>query len=139
MLIIDNETEISVNPELLETITSHLNDKEVELLFVDDESIRELNLEHRGKDKPTDVLSFPLEAMPHAPLGTVVISLDTATRIAKELGHNVDDEIALLFIHGMLHLLGMDHEVDNGEMRQREAQLIEEFDLPKSLILRTED
>lgn len=139
MLIIDNETEISVNPELLETITSHLNDKEVELLFVHDESIRELNLEHRGKDKPTDVLSFPLEAMPHAPLGTVVISLDTATRIAKELGHNVDDEIALLFIHGMLHLLGMDHEVDNGEMRQREAQLIEEFDLPKSLILRTED
>lgn len=138
MLIIDNETTTEIKTALLERIHAHLCDKEVELLFVSDESMRELNLEHRGFDKTTDVLSFPLEPMPYAPLGTIVISIDTAQRVANDIGHDMNHEVALLFIHGMLHLLGMDHEVDNGEMREKEAKLITEFDLPQSLILRTE-
>ena len=138
MLTIDNETTRTITATVLETICDHLCDKEVELLFVDDEAIRTLNLEHRGKDKATDVLSFPLEATPYAPLGTIVISVDTAQKVADELGHTLEDEVALLFIHGMLHLLGMDHEVDNGEMRDQEAALIQTFHLPQSLILRTE-
>jgi probable rRNA maturation factor len=56
---------------------------------------------------------------------------------AKELGHSEQDELSLLFIHGMLHLLGFDHEVDEGEMREKEKALINTFDLPKSLIIRT--
>ena len=138
MLIVDNETNTTLETDLLESIHAHLSDQEVELLFVDDVRIQELNLEHRGKNKATDVLSFPLEPTPYAPLGTIVISVDTAKRIAEELGHTINHEIALLFIHGMLHLLGMDHEVDTGEMRDKEAQLIAHFNLPKSLILRTE-
>jgi len=54
------------------------------------------------------------------------------------LGHSYNDEVTLLFIHGLLHLLGFDHEVDNGQMREEERKLIEYFSLPKSLILRSE-
>ena len=57
---------------------------------------------------------------------------------SKELGHTPQDELALLFIHGLLHLLGYDHECDNGEMRAKEEELIKKFDLPESLIIRTD-
>ncbi|MGB2553760.1 rRNA maturation RNase YbeY, partial [Campylobacter sp. MOP51] len=56
-----------------------------------------------------------------------------------ELGHERDSEIALLFTHGLLHLLGFDHEIDSGEMRSKECEVIEKFNLPKSLIVRTMD
>ena len=137
MLSIENETSLHVDTKLLETICDDISDKEVELLFVDDETIHKINLEHRGVDKPTDVLSFPLEDMPHAPLGTIIISIDTAKKVANELNHSVEEEIALLFIHGVLHLSGFDHEVDNGEMREKESELIQKYNLPKSLIIRT--
>ena len=64
--------------------------------------------------------------------------MDLAKRKANELGHNVNDEIALLFTHGFLHILGFDHETDNGEMREKEREIIENFKLPKSLIIRNE-
>jgi probable rRNA maturation factor len=76
--------------------------------------------------------------MPMAPLGSIVISSWHVESMAQELGHSNNDELALLFIHGMLHLLGYDHEVDNGEMRNEEAKLIEKFALPQSLIIRTQ-
>jgi len=76
--------------------------------------------------------------MPISPLGSIVISALHVETLAKELGHTNDDELALLFTHGLLHLLGYDHEVDNGEMREKELQLIEKFNLPKSLIVRTQ-
>ena len=72
------------------------------------------------------------------PLGSIVISIDTAKKEAEEFGHSIEDEIKLLFIHGLLHLLGYDHEIDNGEMRAKEAEIIEKFNLPKSLIVRNE-
>ncbi|OYZ58892.1 MAG: hypothetical protein B7Y17_05880 [Sulfuricurvum sp. 24-42-5] len=58
--------------------------------------------------------------------------------MANQLGHTQDDELALLFIHGMLHLLGMDHETDNGEMRVQEELLVRKHSLPLSLIVRTQ-
>ena len=71
-------------------------------------------------------------------LGSVVINLDLAELKAAQLGHGRDDETALLFTHGMLHVLGYDHESDDGQMRVKECEIIEKFHLPKSLIVRTE-
>ena len=71
-------------------------------------------------------------------LGSVVINLDLVELKAAQLGHGRDDETALLFTHGMLHVLGYDHESDSGQMRVKECEIIEKFRLPKSLIVRTE-
>jgi len=73
------------------------------------------------------------------PLGSIVISSGFVQERSNELGHSEKDELLLLFIHGLLHLLGYDHEDDNGEMRKREKELILKFDLPSSLIVRTEE
>lgn len=138
MIELDNETSLQVNENFLNTIASSLTKKEIELIITTNEYIREINKEHRGIDKDTDVLSFPYVEMPMAPLGSIVISSNHVIQKAQELGHTQDDELSLLFIHGLLHLLGFDHEVDNGEMRAEEARLIEKFNLPKSLIIRTQ-
>jgi len=138
-LSIENETDYSINSDRLKKIKDHLSDKTVELTFVLDDRMREINLQNRGVDKSTDVLSFPIEPFANAPLGEVVINLERALSDAKKLGHSLDSEVALLFIHGMLHLLGYDHETDNGQMRAEERRLIEEFGLPQSLIIRSED
>ena len=71
-------------------------------------------------------------------LGSVVINLDLVELKAAQLGHGRDDETALLFTHGLLHVLGYDHESDSGQMRAKECEIIEKFRLPKSLIVRTE-
>ena len=71
-------------------------------------------------------------------LGSVVINLDLVELKAAQLGHGKDDETALLFTHGMLHVLGYDHESDDGQMRAKECEIIKKFRLPKSLIVRTE-
>ncbi len=115
-----------------------LTKKDVELIITDNEEIQKLNKEYRNTDKPTDVLSFPLENIPFSPLGSIIISIDKAKEKAKELGHTVDEELTLLFVHGLLHLLGYDHEKDNGQMRQKEADIIVKYHLPKSLIIRSQ-
>jgi len=145
MKIIDleNQTDLPVDIDALEAIAQSLTTKEIELILTDNASIRELNQEHREKDKPTDVLSFPMDApfteqsIFGMPLGSIVISADFVKEKAKELGHTIQDELSLLFIHGMLHLLGFDHESDHGEMREREKEIIKQFHLPSSLIVRT--
>ncbi|MDR0271961.1 MAG: rRNA maturation RNase YbeY [Clostridiales bacterium] len=86
---------------------------EVSISFVSDEEIRELNNKYREQDKPTDVLSFPtMEAPPGKifPMGDIVISTETAARQAQEYGHTYERELTFLTVHGMLHLLGLDHE-----------------------------
>lgn len=90
---------------------------EVSILLTDDEHIKELNREYRGVDAPTDVLAFSqMEGEPvgcgtsDGLLGDVVISVETAKRQAEEHGHSLDDEIDILLAHGLLHLLGYDHE-----------------------------
>ncbi len=138
MIELTNETDTKIDRVPLQAIADHLTDKDIELIITDNEGIRELNREHRGKDKATDVLSFPLEEMEGFPLGSIVISYDKVQEVARELGHSEEDELKLLFIHGLLHLLGYDHETDNGEMRAKERELMERFGLPKSLIERGE-
>ncbi|WP_373876876.1 rRNA maturation RNase YbeY [Helicobacter suis] len=111
----------------------------VELLLVDVEKMRELNLEFRGLDKSTDVLSFPLEIPGQKLLGSVVINVELATIEAKQRGHSLFAEITLLFVHGCLHLLGFDHEKDRGEQREKEEEVIRVFNLPATLIVRTQE
>lgn len=121
---------------LLEQIADFLGSGDIELVFVSDDEMREINRSQRGIDKATDVLSFPYESVAGGLAGSVVISTDTASRVAAELGHSAECEIALLFLHGVLHVLGYDHEKDSGEMREKEKEVIEHFSLPKSLIIR---
>jgi probable rRNA maturation factor len=99
--------------------------------------MRIINYEYRDIDTTTDVLSFPSEPFPQAPLGSIIISINKVEQMAQKLGHSIHEEMTLLFIHGMLHLLGMDHEVDNGEMRLREEEIVTALGLSASLIVRT--
>ncbi len=137
MIEITNETGYTPNENLLETIAAELTDRDIELVLTNNAAIREMNRQTRGIDAPTDVLSFPLEKVPFAPLGEIVISVEYAKQKASQYRNSLDDEIALLFIHGLLHLLGYDHENDGGEMRRKEEELIRRFGLPESLIVRT--
>ncbi|WP_457561392.1 rRNA maturation RNase YbeY [Caminibacter sp.] len=137
MIDFENRTVTPFDVEILKEIYEFLTDKDIELILTTDEEIRELNKIYRNKDKATDVLSFPLEDMPGMPLGSIVISVDTAKKGAEKFGHSLEDEIKLLFIHGLLHLLGYDHETDNGEMRAKEEEIIKHFNLPESLIIRS--
>jgi probable rRNA maturation factor len=110
---------------------------EVDVLLAEDRTLRRLNREFRGKDKATDVLSFPAaDEVSGEFAGDLAISLDTARRQATAHGHTLRDEVRVLLLHGLLHLQGMDHEVDNGEMAAREATLRTKLRLPNSLIAR---
>jgi len=136
--LLDNHTDYTIDLTLLEKIAQYLNvKKDIELIITDNKTIQEYNQEYRGINKATDVLSFPLEDIEFMPLGSIVISLDKAKEVASKLNHSINNEISLLFIHGLLHLMGYDHEVDNGEMRKLESKIIKEFNLPDSLIVRT--
>jgi len=145
MLNIENLTDISVPFELLENIAKSLTSREIDLTLCYNSTIQEYNREYRQKNQATDVLSFPIEndmilqENNFMPLGSIVISVEFVKQKAQELGHSNNDEMALLFIHGLLHILGYDHEVDHGEMREKEALIIQNFNLPKSLIIRTEE
>lgn len=118
---------------------------EVDVLFTDDEGIHAINLEQRGVDRPTDVLSFPMfdlqpgehpgaeDADPGSglvPLGDMVISLERAVAQGEEYGHGVEREAAYLAVHSVLHLLGYDH-MDEGpmkaQMREREEAILGEL------------
>jgi probable rRNA maturation factor len=114
----------------------------VEVLLTSDDTIKRLNRQFRGKNKATDVLSFPADSIPGLPseaqmAGDLAVSLDSASRQAAEHGHSLRDEVRILLLHGLLHLSGMDHETDSGEMGEREAELRTRLRLPSSLIART--
>jgi probable rRNA maturation factor len=109
----------------------------VDVLLADDLTLRRLNRTFRGKNKATDVLSFPTPpeiAQTHA--GDLAISLDTAARQAAVYNHSLRDEVRILLLHGLLHLSGLDHETDRGEMARRETELRKQLGLPVSLIER---
>ncbi|RZU42616.1 rRNA maturation RNase YbeY [Edaphobacter modestus] len=110
---------------------------EVDVLLTSDQELRRLNRTFRGKNKPTDVLSFPApEEIADEHAGDLAISLDTAAQQAENFGHSLGQEVRILLLHGLLHLAGMDHEVDSGEMAAREAELRRELKLPVTLIER---
>ena len=137
MIELENNTNLEIDISNLENIANTLTKKDIELVVVNNEEMRLLNKEHRNIDKATDVLSFPMDFdFPNMPLGSIVVSTDFVEEKAKEYGHTFNEEFSLLFIHGILHLLGYDHEVDNGEHRQKEEELIKQFNLPSSLIVR---
>ena len=98
---------------------------QVSILLTRDAEIRALNRRYRGMDSPTDVLSFPSqeEAPREGHLGDVVVSVESAARYARKAGWRLRHEIQFLVIHGILHLLGQDHESDGGEMERTQARI----------------
>jgi probable rRNA maturation factor len=120
---------------------------EVTIALVSDRRIRTLNRRYRRKDAVTDVLSFPTSApslrlpearslKPDAFLGDIVIARGRAGAQAREARHSVQVELRILALHGLLHLLGYDHERDHGEMRRLEARLLRKSGLKSGLIER---
>ena len=109
---------------------------EVDVLLCSDAEIKRLNKAYRGKNKATDVLSFPAAEEAEGIAGDLAVSLDTAARQAAEHGHTLRDEVRVLLLHGLLHLAGEDHEADAGEMATRELALRRELKLPVGLIER---
>ena len=136
IIIFENRTNKEIDLCILEKISHELSNKDIEFILCENEYIQELNLKFRKKNTATDVLSFPYEDMPMAPLGSIVISIDFVNNKSKEYNHSFNDELSLLYIHGLLHLLGFDHETDSGEHRNKEESLINKYKLPNSLIVR---
>jgi probable rRNA maturation factor len=107
-------------------------------LFAGDEKLAALNREFLGKDYPTDVLSFPNPEPEGSEegLGEIAISLPRAAVQAAEFGHSLAEECKILLLHGVLHLMGLDHEGDRGQMRRVESKLRQELGLNQGLIER---
>jgi len=116
------------------TLEDVCEETEIGLTFVDNVTIQKLNRQYRGNDVPTDVLSFPQddddgfivpEGLPRV-LGDIVISLPRAAEQAAEYGHSLEREVVYLSVHGLLHLLGYDHEnsEEKNQMRQREEEVM---------------
>ncbi len=120
---------------------------EVSVSFVDNEEIHKLNLEYRGKDKPTDVLSFPMwegdeegvgdiDPLGEAVLlGDIILSVEKAYEQAAEYGHSIERELAFLSVHSTLHLLGYDHEVseeDERYMNQKQEEVLTKIGQPRT-------
>jgi rRNA maturation RNase YbeY len=118
-------------------VMSHLDclNEEVSILLTDDADIQKLNQQFRDIDQPTDVLSFPQNAEEDPPipgeiiLGDIAVSLDTAQAQAKEHDLTFEEEIILLLIHGILHLLGYDHEISEREEEKMRSKTRELFNL----------
>jgi probable rRNA maturation factor len=116
---------------------------QVTVLLTTDAAIRKLNRRFRGKNKATDVLSFPSEGPIRGTgaeqiAGDLAISVTTALSQATEQGHSLSTEIKVLVLHGLLHLAGYDHEADDGKMARRERLLRAKLKLPQGLIERAD-
>jgi probable rRNA maturation factor len=134
---VDGRALVATAKKLLAAVDE--SESSLSLTLVDDAAIRELNRDHRGKDKPTDVLSFPMFEggdAPHAGvermLGDVVISVETARRQAAEYDATLQRELYRLLIHGLLHVMGHDHEEagERAEMETQERRLADAIGMP---------
>ena len=112
---------------------------DVSIAVVSDRRMRALNRQFRGQDMTTDVLSFPATQMPGVSvfLGDIVIASGVARRQARDAGHPVATELKVLALHGLLHLLGYDHDTDGGKMARAEARLRKRAGLHEGLIERS--
>lgn len=123
-----------------------LHDVDVYVTLTNDEEIHQINREYRQVDRPTDVLSFPMYEREEIPflkeqkkteeeeiLGDIIISVERVKAQAEEYGHSFERELAYLVTHGMLHLLGYDHmiEEEKKEMRMREEKILEKMDITR--------
>lgn len=146
-LLITNNTKENINmdTELSKVVKTVLETEglsfayEVSITFVDINEIHQLNKEYRNVDRPTDVLSFPIDEDfiidgVDTMLGDIVISMDIAKEQAKEYGHSLDREIMYLTCHSMLHLLGYDHmnDEDKTQMRAREKEVMSKLGVFKN-------
>ena len=119
------------------------DEKSLSLSLVSDTEIQELNSKWRGKDQPTDVLSFSAQEGFEMPgteelLGDIVISVDTAKSQAKQYGHSLTEELLVLFVHGLCHLLGYDHEKGPKEARlqaERETEILQKIGVNPEIAL----
>jgi probable rRNA maturation factor len=110
----------------------------VNVMVTTNRQMRRLNKQFRGKDKPTDVLSFPAGDAPKNDVaGDIAISYQIAAENGRKLGHGTAVELKILVLHGVLHLAGHDHESDDGQMARKEQRLRRELGLPDGLIERT--
>ena len=157
-VFIDNRQKKITVDEAMEILVAQVVDKvlsfeeceeeyEVSISFVDNEEMRSLNMEYRGIDKETDVLSFPMVEFIEAgleeedenaeyieeeiALGDIVISMERALEQSEEYGHSFNRELAFLLVHGMLHLLGYDHEEGayEGEIFEKQESILREMNL----------
>lgn len=96
--------------------------RDVSVIISNDRRLRELNLRYRGKDRATDVLSFPYDER-GGPIGDVIVSVDRAAAQATAQGHPLQRELEILVLHGSLHVCGYDHETDDGTMDRIERRL----------------
>jgi probable rRNA maturation factor len=110
----------------------------VSVLVTSSHELKGLNRRFRGRNTPTDVLSFPaMPGLTHEFAGDVAISAEIAARNARRLGHTIAEEVRILTLHGLLHLAGYDHECDEGVMERKEARLRKALGLPVGLIERS--
>jgi probable rRNA maturation factor len=141
-LVLFRRVPAGVRPAALETFARVMREevadgRDFECLITNDRELQRLNREFRGKDCPTDVLSFPMERAPGLPLlGSLAISAQRAAAQAGQFGHSLEEELQVLMLHGLLHLLGMDHETDRGRMARVEADWRLKLALPGGLIER---
>jgi probable rRNA maturation factor len=150
---------------LIDTASAVMPGRAVSCLIAGDGELRDLNRRFLRKDYPTDVLSFPASQefarttetgsaktgegpgrsngqagpvrAPHGQPGEIAISLDRAAAQAAAFGHSVEEELRILILHGLLHLAGMDHETDAGQMARAEARWRKRLNLPPGLVERT--
>jgi len=141
--IINRQTKSPVRTERFRALIERLlrrarmKDAGVTLVFAGDAAVRRLNFDFRGKDKTTDVLSFPIHGKdeddrPH--LGDIIISVPRARKQAAALGHSLEAELAFLTIHGFVHLCGYEHEEGHEEEEDRILKLLRRekmIDLPR--------
>ena len=152
----NNQTEITIPEELEETLKKAMDivarkenltdNTEVDITIVNNEEIHTLNRDYRGIDRPTDVLSFALDEGDEEPevedgeaehlLGDVIISAPRAVEQGEEFGHGLTREMTYLAVHGMLHLLGYDHEnggLEAMRMREKEEAVLTQLGLPRTV------
>lgn len=111
----------------------------INVLLTSNRELQLLNHRFRGKDLPTDVLSFPAAAgLPERLAGDIAISAELAASNGKKLGHSAANEVKILVLHGLLHLAGYDHECDDGRMEREEQRLRRRLGLPVALIERSQ-
>ena len=127
VVLLNRQRKTKVSPVRLRRVLARAGEAlrvrgEISLVLGGDRLLRRLNRDYRGKDRPTDVLSFPGDGG-EAGLGDVVISVETAGRNARRLGRSLLQELDVLALHGFLHVLGHDHETDDGTMDRLERRL----------------
>lgn len=139
-LVLFRRTPASLNRALVRELAATLREevagnRRFTCLLTDDRELQRLNRDFLGQDHPTDVLSFP-SGEEGGSLGDIAVSVERAAEQARDFGHPVEQEVAILMLHGLLHLQGLDHHGDRGRMARAETRWRKALGLPAGLIER---